>query len=129
MYKYIKDYFQSIFDGKNEEQPSASAANDTTQEEKAIFDKESFDMEDIRVYALSTCIHCRNAKRYLDECGVKYNCVYVDELTGEDRTRIIQELKEHNPSLSFPVIMIKDAVLVGYNKKELDEVLTKEWKE
>ncbi|WP_419783511.1 glutaredoxin family protein [Maridesulfovibrio sp.] len=129
MYKYIKDFFQSFFDEENSGQPSVSTAKDTAQEEKAVFDKESFDLEDIRVYALSTCIHCRNAKRYLDECGVKYNCVYVDELTGDDRKTIVQEIKEHNPSLSFPVIMVKGIVLVGYNKKELAEVLEKEWKE
>ncbi|NDV28070.1 glutaredoxin family protein [Desulfovibrio sp. JC010] len=129
MYKYIKDLFQSFFDVKKSEDPAASIGKDTAQEEQVTFDKESFDSEDVRVYALSTCIHCKNAKRYLDKCGVKYNCVYVDELTGGDRKEIVQEIKEHNPSLSFPVIMIKETVLVGYNKDELAAVLEKEWKE
>ncbi|QJB58504.1 glutaredoxin family protein [Pseudodesulfovibrio sp. zrk46] len=80
-------------------------------------------MDDIKVYALSTCIHCRNAKKYLDECGVKYNCVHVDELTGDDRKEIVQELKVHNPAVSFPTIVIKDKVVVGYHKDKIDKAL------
>lgn len=80
-------------------------------------------MNDIRVYALSTCIHCRNAKKYLDECGVKYKCVHVDELTGDDRKKIVQEIKEHNPAVSFPTIVIKNTVVVGYHKDKIDDAL------
>jgi len=129
VFKYIRDFFQPFFGEKNKEYPAVSTAKGTAQEEKSSFDKESFDLEDIRVYALSTCIHCRNAKRYLDECGVEYNCVYVDELNAADRKKVVEEIKHHSPTLSFPVIMIKGTVLVGYNKKELAEVLKKEWKE
>lgn len=82
-------------------------------------------MDDVKVYALSTCIHCRNAKKYLDECGVKYNCVHVDELTGDDRKQVVSELKEHNPAVSFPTIVIKDTVVVGYHKDKIDKALGK----
>ena len=79
--------------------------------------------DDIKVYALSTCIHCRNAKKYLDECGVKYQCVHVDELKGEDRKKIVQEIKEHNPSVSFPTLVIRDKVVVGFHKDKIDKAL------
>ena len=79
--------------------------------------------EDVKVYALSTCIHCRNAKKYLDECGVKYQCVHVDELSGEDRKKAVQEVKEYNPAVSFPTIVINDKVVVGFNKDKIDSAL------
>jgi len=81
--------------------------------------------EDVKVYALSTCIHCRNAKKYLDECGVKYQCVHVDELSGDERKQIVQEVKGYNPAVSFPTIVIKDKVVVGFNKEKIDEALGK----
>jgi glutaredoxin len=79
--------------------------------------------DDVKVYALSTCIHCRNAKKYLDECGVKYDCVHVDELSGDARKKAVQEIKEHNPAVSFPTILIKDKVIVGYHKDQIDAAL------
>ncbi|WP_207262176.1 glutaredoxin family protein [Desulfovibrio sp. Huiquan2017] len=80
-------------------------------------------MNDIKVYALSTCIHCRNAKKYLDECGVKYECVHVDELTGDERKQAVKAVKEVNPAVSFPTIVIKDKVIVGFHKDQIDKAL------
>jgi glutaredoxin len=79
--------------------------------------------DDVKVYALSTCIHCRNAKKYLDECGIKYACVFVDELTGDERKKVVQEIKAVNPAVSFPTILIKDKVIVGYHKDQIDSAL------
>lgn len=79
--------------------------------------------EDVKLFALSTCIHCKNAKKYLDECGVKYNCVYVDKLVGDERKVVVDEVKKHNPSVSFPTIVIRDKVIVGFNKEKIDEAL------
>ncbi len=79
--------------------------------------------KDVNVYALSTCIHCKNAKKYLDECGIKYNCVFVDRLAGQERTDTIAIVKEHNPAVSFPTILIGDSVVVGFNKEKIDKAL------
>ncbi len=118
MLKSIKKMFSKTSD-ESESSPSSEEKQTSNS-----FDLEAFKMsEDIKVFALSTCIHCRNAKKYLDECGVKYNCVHVDELTGEDRKQVVQEIKKHNPSVSFPTIVFKDTVVVGYHKDKIDEAL------
>jgi Glutaredoxin and related proteins len=57
---------------------------------------------DIKLYALSTCIHCKNTKAYLDECGDAYECVFVDKLEGDERKKIIDEVKKLNPSGVLP---------------------------
>lgn len=83
-------------------------------------------MNDVKVFALSTCIHCRNAKKYLDECGIKYDCVHIDQLSGDERNDTIRELKEFNPAVSFPTIVINDKVVVGFHKDEIDDALKEE---
>ncbi len=80
-------------------------------------------MPQIEFFGLSTCVHCKRAKEYLDKCGQKYNCTYVDMLAGEERTKAIAEVKKHNPSMSFPTIVIGDKVVVGFNEQELAEAL------
>lgn len=79
----------------------------------------------VKVYALSTCIHCKNAKAYLDECGVNYDCVHVDLLTGQERKDMIEEVRRHNASVSFPTLVIGSDVVVGFNKDKIDEALKK----
>jgi len=78
---------------------------------------------DIKLYALSTCIHCRNTKEYLDGCGAKYDCVDVDKLEGEERKEILEEIRKVNPNCSFPTLIIGDKVIVGFRKEEIKEAL------
>ena len=80
---------------------------------------------EVKVYALSTCIHCKKAKEYLDQCGIKYNCVHVDQLTGDERKAVVEEVKKHNPSVSFPTILIDGDVIIGFNQEKIDEALKK----
>ncbi len=75
----------------------------------------------VKVFALSTCIHCKQAKQFLDDKSVVYECVHVDLLTGDDRKQAIEAVKKVNPSLSFPTIVIGDTVIVGFRK---DDILT-----
>jgi glutaredoxin len=77
----------------------------------------------VKVFALSTCIHCKQAKQFLDEKKVVYECVHVDLLTGDDRKQVIEEVKKVNPSLSFPTIVIGDTVIVGFRKDEITSAL------
>ena len=115
----MKNFFTGNDDGNK---PSASR----NQQTSIPFDPEAFKMNDVKVFALSTCIHCRNAKKYLDECGIKYECVHVDELTGDDRKQAVDEIKKLNPAVSFPTIIIKDKVVVGYHKDKIDAALKEE---
>lgn len=78
---------------------------------------------DIKLYALSTCIHCRNTKEFLNECGVNYDCVEVDKLEKEERATILEEIKKINPNCSFPTLIIGDKIIVGFRKEEIQEAL------
>ncbi len=78
---------------------------------------------DIKLYALSTCIHCRNAKDFLNECGINYDCVDVDTLEGGERREIVEEIKKSNPNCSFPMLIIGNKVIIGFKKEEIKEAL------
>ncbi|WP_461208809.1 glutaredoxin family protein [Desulfocurvus sp. DL9XJH121] len=78
----------------------------------------------VKVYALSTCIHCANTKKYLDAHGIHYDCVHVDQLTGDERKAAIEEMKQYNPSASFPTVVIdENCVIVGHREEELKKHL------
>lgn len=75
------------------------------------------------LYALSTCGHCRNTKRVLDEHRVKYDFVDVDLLPRDELKKVLDEVRKVNPQTSFPTILIGDKVVVGYREPEILEAL------
>ncbi len=79
----------------------------------------------VQLYALSTCIHCKNAKKYFDDNGVTYEFIYVDKLEGDERKSTIAEIKRHNAACSFPTIVVDDGsrVIIGFKRDELKEAL------
>lgn len=77
----------------------------------------------VKVFALSTCPYCRMTRAYLDENDVAYEVVEVDRLTGDEREAAVAEVKGLSGGSSFPVVIIDDEVIVGFNKKALKERL------
>jgi glutaredoxin-like protein NrdH len=78
---------------------------------------------EIKLYALSTCIHCKDTKSFLDKCGVDYDCVEVDKLEGEERRGLIEEIKKSNPGCAFPMLIIGEKVIIGFRRDEIKEAL------
>ncbi|HOP35581.1 MAG TPA: glutaredoxin family protein [Syntrophales bacterium] len=77
----------------------------------------------IRMYTLSTCSHCKAAKRFLEDNGIAYDYRDVDLLGPADRAAVLEDVKKLNPRLSFPTIVIGETVIVGFKEKEIREVL------
>ena len=78
---------------------------------------------DIRLYALSTCGWCRKTRELLDQLGIAYEYIYVDECEGDERAQVTAALKELNPRCSFPTIKIDDEVIVGFDDEGILEAL------
>jgi glutaredoxin-like protein NrdH len=77
----------------------------------------------VKIYTLSTCIHCKATKKLLNECAVTYESIDIDLLSGEERTAILEEVKKFNPECSFPTIIIGDKVIVGFLENEIRQAL------
>ena len=77
----------------------------------------------VKLYALSTCSHCKCTKELLNDCGIVFECTDVDMVPKEDLSAILEEVKKLNERCSFPTIVIGDRVIVGYKEKEIREAL------
>lgn len=71
---------------------------------------------DFFLYALSTCIWCRKTKAFLEESGIEYSYIFVDELDGEEKEKIREEMKKWNPSCSYPTLVVNnEKCIVGFD--------------
>jgi len=62
-------------------------------------------------------------KEFLMDNKVEFEYVDVDLLTGEKRTEVLREVYRLTGGYSFPVIVVGDTVIVGFNRVRLQEVL------
>jgi glutaredoxin len=77
----------------------------------------------IKIYTLSTCSHCKAAKKFLNDLSVQYDCVDVDLLDAEDKATALDEVRKYNPKLTFPTILCGDKVIIGFQDREIKEAL------
>ena len=77
----------------------------------------------IRLYTLSTCSHCTRTKHFFEENGIAVEFTDVDLLSGEERERVMDEVRKLNPDCSFPTICINEFVVVGFNEEKLRNAL------
>jgi glutaredoxin len=85
---------------------------------------EGKDKGKIVLYALSTCVWCKKVKKLLKKLGVKYSFIFVDELEGKEKEKIMKQLEKWNPRRSFPTVVINDEnCIVGYKEYEIKEAL------
>lgn len=76
------------------------------------------------LYALSTCGWCKKTKEFLDDLGVEYDFIYTDYLDGDEKEKIMDEIRKWNPRISFPTIVINDKkAIVGFREDEIKEAL------
>jgi glutaredoxin-like protein NrdH len=77
----------------------------------------------VKMYTLSTCHHCKAAKKFLTGCGVAFDATDVDLLSGAEREAILAEVRRLNPECSFPTIIIGDQVIVGNDEARIRKAL------
>ncbi|MFC1833334.1 glutaredoxin family protein [Thermodesulfobacteriota bacterium] len=80
-------------------------------------------MDQCKLYALSTCSHCKSCKRFLGECGIEYEFTDVDLLPDSERSAVITEIRELTSRCAFPTIIIGEHVIVGFREDQIKEAL------
>jgi glutaredoxin len=75
------------------------------------------------LYALNTCPWCRKAKQYLDAHDVDYAFADVDLLPDEEGDRVVAEVQAKSGGRAFPVLVVGDEVIVGYNPERFARAL------
>ncbi|MFZ2411825.1 MAG: glutaredoxin family protein [Candidatus Methanoperedens sp.] len=76
-----------------------------------------------KLYTLSTCVHCKAAKRFLKENGIEYDYVDVDKLNGQEKDDVCDEIIRLAGGLRFPTIVVGKKVIVGFYEDKLREAL------
>lgn len=85
---------------------------------------EGKDKGKVVLFALSTCGWCKKTRMLLEELGINFNYIYVDLLSGDERSEAIEEVQKWNSQLSFPTVVINEEdVIVGFKEDEIREKL------
>ena len=74
------------------------------------------------MYALTTCQHCSNTRKFLDERNAEYTCIYLDTFGHAQRSELMEVVRTYNPRGTFPTILLPSGkVIVGYRRHLLEE--------
>lgn len=76
------------------------------------------DITPVRLFALSTCVHCNSLKRLLKKHDIKFEWTDIDLLPKDEQDSFFEETKAHNPKKSFPIVIIGNKAIVG-DQREL----------
>jgi glutaredoxin len=77
----------------------------------------------IRLYTLSTCVHCKALREFLQARGLPFDFVDVDTLQGKERREMLNEVRQYNRRCSFPTSVVGGEVLIGFKEDEFRKVL------
>jgi glutaredoxin len=80
-------------------------------------------MADVKLYTLSTCPWCRKAKQFFSDKCVPFDYVDVDLLEGEEQDKVTDEVFKISGSLQYPVVVIDDQVVTGFNPSRYEDIL------
>ncbi len=80
-------------------------------------------MKKVMLYVLSTCPFCQMTKKYFEKHNIPYDFVDVDLLEDEEKEKTVAKVQEISGRRAFPVIVIGDKVIVGYDELSISEAL------
>ncbi len=78
---------------------------------------------EIHLLTLSTCFFCSTLKRQLRDAGFQYTFTDLDLLPESERDKQMEELREFNPEESFPITIIDNVAIVGYQEERIKKEL------
>lgn len=67
-----------------------------------------------RLFTLSTCVHCKAAKRFFKLHGIDFDHIDVDKLDSREKEAILSEMTRLSGTCRFPTIVIGNTVIVGF---------------
>ncbi len=77
----------------------------------------------VKAYTLSTCPYCRAFKSFCNEEKIELDYTDVDLLKGSKKDEIMKEVDKVCPDCGYPIIIIDDEVIEGFNESKLRKVL------
>lgn len=79
---------------------------------------------EVLMYAISTCVWCKQTKKFLKDNNIEYKYTDVDLCNEEDREKVRKDILNKGGSLSYPAIIIDNKILInGFRTDKIREVL------
>ncbi len=78
----------------------------------------------ILLYSLSTCGWCKRTKLLLNELGVAYDYIDLNEIEADQVEGARTEVRKWNPKCSLPTLVIHDKeCIVGFQEARIRELV------
>jgi glutaredoxin-like protein NrdH len=77
----------------------------------------------VKLLVLTTCLQCKALKDLLRENKVAFESTDVDLMIKDERDKLFKEMGDYNEKRAFPVTIVGDHVIVGYQKSLIMETL------
>ena len=78
----------------------------------------------VTIVTLSTCMWCKKCKRFLQDNDMKYQYIDVDKIPPEDKSKILNYLKDNYQSrISYPFLICDNGHVVGYDPEKYKELM------
>mmetsp|Transcript_8546 Transcript_8546/g.12637 ORF Transcript_8546/g.12637 Transcript_8546/m.12637 type:complete len:232 (+) Transcript_8546:91-786(+) len=90
-------------------------AGEYDQEETEIYVNGFVASNDVAMFSFSTCPFCRRAKDFLDESGISYTAIELDELPENRGNEIRAQLGRLTRRTSVPSIFVRGQFIGGCN--------------
>ncbi|VVB77778.1 Glutaredoxin [uncultured archaeon] len=75
----------------------------------------------IKIYTLPWCPHCNSLKEYL-----KKNKHEFENINVEEDDEAAEDIIERTGQDGFPIIVIDDEVIIGFDANKIEELLNKD---
>lgn len=75
-------------------------------------------MAEVIIYTTPSCVYCKAVKAFFNENNIKYQ---EKDLSNDAAAR--DEMFEKSDQMGVPVIDVDGKIVIGFNKKELSELL------
>ena len=70
----------------------------------------------VRIFTLSTCVHCQALKDMLAQHAITFECTDIDLMPKEQRRQFLKEIVVYNPQKTFPIVIVNGKAIVGYRQ-------------
>ena len=77
----------------------------------------------ISLIALSTCFFCNTVKKMLTNGGFKFTSTDLDLLPEAEREEQLAQIRQFNPEESFPIVIIDNIAIVGFQEERIKKEL------
>jgi glutaredoxin len=79
--------------------------------------------QNVTLYGLMSCAHCKEVRELLMDRSIPFECIYIDLLTGDERSDTLREIRRINPEVTFPTLVIGARVIIGFKRDEIEQAL------